>query len=215
MFGIRGDILADLPPAMGTIESERIDRWILFLSNQGTDDHVMGRWRELLPARTYSIKGRIVSTPRTIAGGHTLITMLPDRSRQELDLAAYEPSKSFREVVRRLRPGDVVRAVGELRAVPRTLNLEKIEVLELASTKVKTANPTCSRCKKSMQSMGRNGGYRCRVCGGKQPESAATTESEVRKLVQGWYEPPVSARRHLAKPLKRTPSCVASSLVDG
>ncbi len=93
MFGIRGDILADLPPAMGTIESERIDRWILFLSNQGTDDHVMGRWRELLPARTYSIKGRIVSTPRTIAGGHTLITMLPDRSRQELDLAAYEPSK--------------------------------------------------------------------------------------------------------------------------
>ena len=215
LFGIRGDILADLPPAMGAIESERVDRWILFLSNQGTDDHVLGRWKELLPARTYSIKGRIGSMARTIAGGHTLITMMPDRSMQELDLAAYEPSKSFREVVRGLRPGDVVRAVGELRAVPRTLNLEKIEVLELASTKIKTANPTCSRCNKSMQSMGRSGGYRCKVCGSKQPESAATTESESRELVQGWYEPPVSARRHLAKPLKRTPSCVASSLVDG
>lgn len=204
LFGIRGDILEDLPPAMEAIESERVDRWILFLSNQGTDDHVMERWDDLLPARTYSIQGRIVSSSRTIAGGHSLITMLPDRSKQELDLAAYEPSKSFREIVRGLRPGDVVRAVGELRAVPRTLNLEKLEVLELAGWTVKTANPICAGCNKSMQSMGRSGGYRCKVCGSKQPGSAATTVQEPRSLVRGWYEPPVSARRHLAKPLKRT-----------
>lgn len=68
LFGIRGDVLADLPPAMGCIESEPIDRWILFLSNQGTDDHVLQRWKELLPARTYSIKGRIVSSSRTVPG---------------------------------------------------------------------------------------------------------------------------------------------------
>jgi tRNA(Ile2)-agmatinylcytidine synthase len=132
--------------------------------------------------------------------------MLPDRSKQELDLAAYEPSKSFREIVRGLRPGDVVKVVGELRAVPRTLNLEKIEVLELASRTIKTANPICPDCNKSMQSMGRSGGYRCKVCGSKQPGSAAKTVQEPRSLVQGWYEPPVSARRHLAKPLKRTRS---------
>jgi tRNA(Ile2)-agmatinylcytidine synthase len=203
LFGIRGDVLEDLPLAMDAIESERVDRWILFLSNQGTDDHVMERWGDLLPARTYSIKGRIVSRSRTIAGGHSLITMMPERSQQALDLAAYEPSKSFRDVVRGLRPGDVVRAVGELRAVPRTLNLEKLEVLELASSTIKTANPICPKCNKSMQSMGRSGGYRCRVCGDKRPESAAITESEPRSLAIGWYEPPVSARRHLAKPLKR------------
>ena len=203
LFGIRGDILADLPQAMAAIESERVDRWIMFLSNQGTDDHVMGRWSELLPARTYSIPGRIVSMPRTIAGGHSLVTMLPDRSKQILDLAAYEPSKTFREVVRGLRPGDLVRAIGELRAVPRTLNLEKIEIVELAGVTVKTANPTCLTCRKSMQSMGRNGGYRCKVCGSKRPESAATRAQEERTLRQGWYEPPVSARRHLARPLKR------------
>jgi tRNA(Ile2)-agmatinylcytidine synthase len=203
LFGIRGDVLADLPSAMGCIESEPVDRWIMFLSNQGTDDHVMEKWSELLPARTYSIKGRIVSSSRTIAGGHVLITIMPDRSGQELDLTAYEPSKAFREVVRGLRPGDVVRAVGELRAVPRTLNLEKLEVLELGSVTVKTSNPACPKCSKSMQSMGRSGGYRCKVCGSKQPESAATRVREERTLVQGWYEPPVSARRHLSRPLKR------------
>lgn len=204
LFGIRGDVLEDLPSAMDSIESERVDRWVLFLSNQGTDDHVMETWKELLPARTYAIRGRITSAPRTIAGGHSLITMRPDRSKQELDLAAYEPSKSFREVVRKLRPGDYVKAVGELRAVPRTLNLEKIEILELSDHRIKIANPLCPKCNKSMQSMGRNGGYRCKLCGGKQPESAAKTEIEHRDLATGWYEPPVNARRHLAKPLKRT-----------
>jgi tRNA(Ile2)-agmatinylcytidine synthase len=203
LFGIRGDVLDDLPQAMGVIESERVDRWIMFLSNQGTDDHILETWKDLLPARTYAIRGRVVSSPRTIAGGHTLITMLPDRSHQELDMAAYEPSKSFREVVRGLRPGDVIEAVGELRAVPRTLNLEKIHVVELANRTVKTANPMCTKCNKSMQSMGRNGGYRCKSCGDKLPRSAETTVQETRDLVPGWYEPPVSARRHLAKPLKR------------
>ncbi len=215
LFGIRGDILSDLPQAMATIRSERVDRWILFLSNQGTDDHVIEKWREMIPARTYSIPGRIVSMPRTIPGGHVLITMLPDRSRQELDLAAYEPSKSFREVVRGLRPGDAVRAVGELRAVPRTLNLEKLEVLELADAMVKTANPFCPKCNKSMQSMGRKAGYRCKVCGSKRPDEASTNMPEKRSIGLGWYEPPVCARRHLAQPLKRTSLSLASSPVDG
>ena len=215
LFGIRGDVLSDLPQAMAAIRSEPVDRWILFLSNQGTDDHVLQRWSELLPARTYSIRGRIVSEPRTVPGGHTLVTMMPDRSIQQLDLAAYEPSKSFREVVRGLRPGDLVRTIGELRAVPRTLNLEKLEVLELASVSVKTANPTCPKCRKSMQSMGWNAGYRCKVCGDKRPASAETRMVEERTLGLGWYEPPVSARRHLSKPLKRTSLSLASSLVDG
>jgi tRNA(Ile2)-agmatinylcytidine synthase len=215
LFGIRGDVLSDLPQAMAAIRSEPVDRWILFLSNQGTDDHVLTRWSELLPARTYSIRGRIVSEPRTVPGGHTLVTMLPDRSEQVLDLAAYEPSKSFREVVRGLRPGDMVRAIGELRAVPRTLNLEKLEVLDLADVTVKTANPNCPKCHKSMQSLGRNAGYRCKVCGDKRPATAETRTVEERTLGLGWYEPPVSARRHLSKPLKRTSLSLASSLVDG
>ena len=117
-------------------------------------------------------------------------------------------------MVRGLRKGDRVQAVGELRAVPRTLNLEKIEVLELEQVSVKTANPVCPECNKSMQSMGRSGGYRCRVCGEKRPEDAATRETEERTLGLGWYEPPVSARRHLSKPLKRTSYSLASSLVD-
>jgi tRNA(Ile2)-agmatinylcytidine synthase len=215
LFGIRGDVLPDLRQAMAAIRSERVDRWVLFLTNQGTDDHVLQKWRELLPARTYSIRGTVVSMPRTIPGGHVLVRMLPYRSKQELDLAAYEPSKSFRDLVRGLRPGDSIRAIGELRAVPRTLNLEKFEVLELASVSVKTANPVCQRCQKSMQSMGRNAGYRCKVCGSKVPEEAAVRALEERALVPGWYEPPVSARRHLSKPLKRTGAHLASSLVDG
>jgi len=121
----------------------------------------------------------------------------------EMDMTIYEPSKSFRETVRRLRCGDRIRALGEMREEPRTLNVEKIEVLSLARVLNKTKNPICKGCEKSMQSLGRGAGYRCRRCGLKASEEEATFSEEQRALEVGWYEPPVCARRHLSKPLKR------------
>jgi len=148
------------------------------------------------------VEATVASEATTLVGGHVVLPTLT-RGETPLDMTFYEPSKSFREVARGLRPGDKVRAMGELRAEPRTLNVEKIEVVSLAPARKKTSNPRCPDCDKSMQSLGRGAGYRCRRCGKRAGEEQATYAVEARTIAPGWYEPPVCARRHLSKPLKR------------
>ena len=44
--------------------------------------------------------------------------------------------------------------------------------------------------------------YRCKKCG-KKNDLEPTREEVPRNISPGWFEPPVCARRHLGKPLKR------------
>jgi tRNA(Ile2)-agmatinylcytidine synthase len=53
-----------------------------------------------------------------------------------------------------------------------------------------------------MKSSGREG-YKCKRCGTKAEKKDAIFKSIKRKIMKGFYEPPVIARRHLSKPLKR------------
>ena len=118
-------------------------------------------------------------------------------------MTAYEPSKQFRTIVRSLHPGDRVIAVGAVREVPRTLNLEKLRILYTARPARKAANPWCAGCGKRAKSVGKTGGFRCARCGRRFARKEAEWEMVPRDLAPGWYEPPVGARRHLSKPLKR------------
>ncbi|MDD1743140.1 MAG: tRNA(Ile)(2)-agmatinylcytidine synthase [Methanomassiliicoccales archaeon] len=204
LLGIRGDVLEDLPLAMASIRSEPKDRWLLYLTNQGTDDHVIPAAGRIVPGSTYRMQGVVMATPKTLAGGHVLFQL--SYKRTTVDVAAYEPSKGFRSKVRALRPGDVVQVIGELRETPRTLNLEKFELLEPAKVRRKVANPRCPACDKSMQSLGSDAGFRCRRCGRKEEQAKAEYENVGRDIEPGWYEPPVCTRRHLSKPLKRLPA---------
>lgn len=199
LYGVRGDAAADLVMAMVSIPSERPESWLVFITNQGTDDHIVREWEALEPNASYEVTGEVVKGPWTVRGGHVLVGLRSDRG-MEVEAAAYEPSKSFRDVVRALRRGDRVKVLGEVREDRGTLNLEKLEVIELAPSRVKTANPLCG-CGRRMKSAGAGQGYRCRACGAK--EAQALTAPEERTVRPGWYEPPVCARRHLAKPLKR------------
>jgi tRNA(Ile2)-agmatinylcytidine synthase len=199
LYGVRGDSAMELIRAKDSIRSEPVDRWLLFISNQGTDDHVIREWSALEPNSSYDIPGEVAAIPVTVPGGHVIFSLRTTAG--DVDCAAYEPSKEFRQVVRALRPGDHVRAIGELRESPRTLNLEKLMVVSLARSMMKAANPRCPECGKGMKSIGKGQGYRCRDCGTKALE--AVMEEEPRTLRPGWYEPPVCARRHLSKPLKR------------
>jgi tRNA(Ile2)-agmatinylcytidine synthase len=199
LYGIRGDSPLELVRAPASVASEPVDRWMLFITNQGTDDHIITDWESLVPNSSYLVEGIVEALPATIPGGHVLF---PLRTKDgEIDCAAYEPSKGFRDIVRQLRPGDRVQVMGELREAPRTLNIEKLNVLELSPSRVKVSNPPCPQCGRRTKSAGRGQGYRCRECGikGLQP----VMEEEPRQLSPGWYEPPVCARRHLSKPLKR------------
>lgn len=205
LFGIRGDDPEDLVEAMASVSSEEKERWLLFISNQGTDDHIIRRWTRLQPNRSYLVRGTVAERPRTLPGGH-VIFRLRIRGKGELECAAYEPSKSFRSVVRQLIPGDWVEVMGELRETPPALNLEKLRLVRAAREMRKEANPICPRCGKSMQSMGAAGGYRCKRCGAKAGKEAASMREVPRKIEPGWYEPPVCSRRHISKPLKRMES---------
>lgn len=206
LFGIRGDAIEDLPLAMSSIESEPVARWLLFLTNQGTDDHLIRRWKRLGPNRSYVVGGTVSKAAVTHKGGHVFFRLDARKDQTTLDCAAYEPSKNFREVVRSLVVGDRVIAMGELRDSPRTLNVEKLRILSLEEVWEKEGNPECPGCGKKMKSVGYGKGYRCRRCGTKATDSSVRLVPMQRDLELGWYEPPVCSRRHLSKPLKRMSS---------
>lgn len=199
LFGIRGDVEGDLLPAAESLDVEPIERWMLFLTNQGTDDHISADTLTLKPNASYSVYGEVATRAKRIGGGHAFIDIDTDYGR--LTCAIYEPAKNFRDVFDALVPGDFIQVFGELREEPRTLNVEKIRVTRLAEDMRKVSNPLCGSCRRTMESAGSGAGYRCRRCGTKSKDPVMV--SEPRKICVGWYEPPETARRHLSKPLKR------------
>ena len=199
MYGLRGDDEKDLIEASKKISTEPIERWIVFLTNQGTDDHIIRNPTELIPNQSYSLKGTVVSQPRHIPGGHVFVDI--ETRFGIVSCAAYEPSKEFRLTMDWLIPGDEVEMIGELRDKPRTLNIEKIHVISVAEEYRKVSNPVCPKCGRTMKSKGFNQPYKCKECHTSSAEPVL--EMVRREIVPGWYEPPTAARRHLSKPLKR------------
>ena len=197
LFGIRGEADAAIE-AFGHIRSEPIERSVLFRTNQGTDMHlVRAAIDQTVDGRSYILKGVVSSAPRTICGGHVIFGIADTQSRAEIDCAAFEPTKNFREVVRKLAIGDRVVVCGSVNN--RTVNLEKIRITHLAD-RYEIRNPVCA-CGRRMKSAGVGQGYRCKRCGSRSdaPERVPVK----RDLDCGWYEVPPSARRHIAKPLVR------------
>ena len=208
LFGIRGDRPHVLEGAMRSIRAERPAGWLVFETNQGTDDHVASpRW-PLRPYAAQSLTGTLVRPPRTIPGGHVVFRL---RARGEVDATVYEPAKDFRRVARALAVGDRVCVVGSTRDSPRTINVEKLEVLRLAPMVRKPSNPRCA-CGKSMKSVGREAGFRCARCGRRARRGAEAMRPVPRPISTGWYEPPVGSRRHLSKPLQRMERTVVGRL---
>ncbi len=201
LFGIRGDAEKDLHRARDIVESEKISRWLIFLTNQGTDDHIVqGSISSLEPFTSVKVRGKVASVPRIIEGGHLIFRL--SNGKKEVDCTIYEPAKGFRRVGEKLRPGDVISVQGGIRKEPFTINVEKLYIETLANVSEKVANPMCKKCKKRMKSIGKDQGYRC-SCGAKARENQAEFSVVKRELKIGWYEPPVGSRRHLAMPLKR------------
>jgi tRNA(Ile2)-agmatinylcytidine synthase len=202
LFGIRGDDPTDLVRARTMIESEPADRWLLFLTNQATDDHLRKmRIYEVRPRTGAILSGVVSQKAFVIEGGHVFFRMRD--SSAELTCAVYEPSGSMRKAARELREGDRIEVYGSARAEPFEINVEKLHVIETGGAGEKIENPVCHKCGKHMKSAGRGAGYfRCRRCGTRADIDAARW-SERKTPAPGWYEPPIASRRHLYKPLKR------------
>jgi len=200
LYGIRGDDKKELEFAHGMIKSEKVDSWLIFETNQGTDDHLQKKSiGEIQPYQSVITKGSVCKLPNTIKGGHVIFRIKD--SSGEIDCAAYEPTKEFRNIIRILLIGDFVEVYGGIRGKPLTVNLEKINVKRLEKQIEKVENPVCPKCGKHMKSKGKNQGYKCVKCGtkSKKPRSGEIK----RKISLGFYEVPVCARRHISKPLKR------------
>lgn len=207
LYGIRGEHPDIVLRGHGIVKAnEDVERWVIFRTNHGTDDHLsqVPSVAEALPHRPAVVTGKVSTMPHTIPGGHVIFE-LRDGSGA-IDCAAYEPTGSFRDAVRKLVVGDLVEAYGGIRKGTKkyghTLNLEKIKVMDLAQD-IRFENPRCSKCGKRMESAGRRQGFRCRKCRIEDTTARKIPIAVERELALGMYLPPPRAHRHLTKPITR------------
>jgi len=207
LYGIRGESPEVVKKAHRIVRvTEPIEQMIIYKTNQGTDEHLRkAKIAEAKPNWSVIVDGVVCKAPRTIAGGHVIFRVKDETG--EIDCAAYEPTRQFRDKIKELIIGDRLKVHGGIKEkpeLPLTINLEKIEVLELAPL-FKKENPKCPRCGKRMKSEGKDKGYSCKRCGMRAPASSAKIVRLDRGISIGKFEVPPRARRHLAKPLIREP----------
>lgn len=199
LFGIRGEDPEIVNKAAALIRAEPIERFAVYRTNQGTDMHLLPAQNiaEIRDMHSYRLEGTVSAAPKTIEGGHVIFAVR-DREGDEIDCAAFEPTKNFRYLIRKLVSGDRLILSGSVTS--GTLNIEKIEIKALIPV-YREENPKCPECGKHMKSAGQGQGFRCKKCG---TLSLSKVKSELeRDLEPGLYEVPPCARRHLAKPLVR------------
>lgn len=201
LYGIRSNSIKSLEKAFDLVEVEEpIVDCCIFKTNQHTDMHIQNAEsiKDMNQFGCYKIRGTVSSKPRIIEGGHMFVDICDDSG--SIECGAYEPTKDFRNTVALLRQGDIIEVYGGI-GEQNTFNIEKFKIIEL--NKYEYKNPICT-CGKRMSSAGKNKGYKCKKCGRRISSDKKEKTSISRKLVEGrFYETPVSARRHLSKPLCR------------
>jgi tRNA(Ile2)-agmatinylcytidine synthase len=198
LYGVRGETPAACREVAAGIGGEPVAARRTFVTNQGTDTHLRpGRLGGLADGTAYRVEGLVASEPETRRGGHVFFELSGDDGDTSVECVAFEPTKRFRDDVRRLRPGDRLTVCGG--HDEGTLKLEKFALREPVT--VEWVTPTCPGCGRRMESAGRDQGYRCRDC---RTDAPGRVERPVeRELERGWYEVPPVARRHVSKPLVR------------
>jgi len=207
LYGIRGETPSIVKRAQKIVRSlEPIERWTIFRTNQGTDAHLhrIQSISDIEPFNPIIVKGTVAAEPTVIPRRHVIFP-ISDASGQ-IDCAAYEPTVELRRIAQKLIKGDVIEAHGGVRPPskkrPITVNLEKINVLELAPNLV-YHNPLCQECGKRMESMGKGKGFRCPKCGFRSPNIQKEAVEKERYLKRRIYVTSPRSQRHLTRPLSR------------
>ena len=190
LYGIRGESREWVEKAVSYLETEPVDRFVIWETNQGTDAHMLVSENGFLEGRSYQFDGTVTSAPQTQRGGHVSFAV------DGIVCYAFEPTKSFRNIVRGLLEGDELTVFGSFR--DGVIHVEKFLLKNPAKKEVRIS-PRCPVCGGRMTSAGKGKGYKCRECSGRVRDLVY----EERSLKAGWYEVPPDARRHLAKPICR------------
>lgn len=201
LYGIRSNTVESLECAKELVKvGEPIVDSCIFKTNQHTDMHIQ-KAQDISSMKQfgcYEVTGEVKNKPKVIDGGH-MFFYIQDESG-EIECGAYEPTKSFRNIVSDLRPGDIIRVFGGI-GEQNTFNVEKFQVVKLNDIEYK--NPICE-CGKRMTSAGKKKGFKCKRCGRKIESDEKVPVKIDRNLKNNqFYETPVSARRHLSKPICR------------
>ncbi|MHA1399986.1 MAG: TiaS agmantine-binding domain-containing protein [Candidatus Heimdallarchaeaceae archaeon] len=207
LYGIRGEDPQVLLQAMKIVQTEEpIERYCIFRTNQGTDQHFKYANSKVKEYSVFVGEIEVLEHPRTISGGHVFLKGIVIENGQVVDIAAFEPTKSFRHVIKQLCPKDKILAYGGVQFKEDkklfTIQLEKCKILYLQE-QIKEESPFCPQCGKRMTSAGLNKGYKCKKCGFRGREMKKSKINIPRKIELGLYIPPAGAQRHLVKPFRR------------
>ncbi len=205
LYGVRGETPEAVYDAMQMIKPlEPVERWMICRSNQGTNLHYSDpiKVSEIEPYNPAVVKGKVDSVPETIEGGHVFFRLKDETGA--VDCAAFEPTGSFRAIVRKLVPGDDVTIYSgvSIHENELTLNIEKLALHETVP-KIKYVKPKCPECGGSTESMGKEKGLRCKKCGYRGTVLVEEAIEQERGIVPGIYLPDRGAQRHLTKPYER------------
>ncbi|WP_456471843.1 TiaS agmantine-binding domain-containing protein [Methanocaldococcus sp.] len=199
LFGIRGIKIKSLIDAYFMVKGERAERFMIFKTNHGTDVHLRYlKIKDIYPNTGVIVYGYIVEKPKDIEGGHVIFKVSDDTGA--IDCVAYEPTKGFRDVIRKLTVGDYIAVYGTVREKPLTINIEKIKVLKLED--IYKLDKKCPYCGGTLKAKGRKVGYKCRKCKKIVGYEEIKKIKVERDIKIGFYEVPGVARRHLSKPIQ-------------
>jgi tRNA(Ile2)-agmatinylcytidine synthase len=203
LAGIRGEepstLLAFTDPR---IYCMNVDGWMIYRTNQGTNQHHIMRSNTIRPYQTGCIEGVVVSKPEARKGGDVVIKM----ARNGVILyAAFFQETGLNKIARELLVGDALRVCGTAKYwddLGTVIHAETLTVWPRPSVTVK--NPRCPRCGARMKSAGRGKGWKCPECGYR----STTLHKEVllgerNPLLSGLHVPRDEAIKHLIKPRQR------------
>ena len=182
LFGVRSWTEQGARDALDILQNgeqtEQTKGSLIFKTNQATDDHLGDPITAIVQSKSILKKGHVVI--ETSKG--TWI--------------AFRQSENIAILSQWLVEGDAIIGNG-LRDEENVLHLE---LLKISKSVPERKRPLCKICNKSMKSMGKNQGLRCKKCN-------ITTDRGWVKVERippfnGWVQPPPSSRRHLSKPLK-------------
>ena len=182
LFGIRSWTKEGAQHALDILEqgedTEPTKGSLVFQTNQATGDHLEEPIEAFVRSKSILKKGHVVL--ETTQG-----TWMAFRQSGHIALLSQWVIK-----------GDLLIGNG-LRDEDNVLHLELLKVKKSISEQKR---PLCVRCNKSMKSMGKNQGLRCKRCNLTSDRGWV----EVKRIppFQDWVQPPPSSRRHLSKPLE-------------
>jgi len=193
LYGIRGTSINVLLRALKIIKvNEDIDFFAIFKSNQGTDIHF-----KRLGEHFYQQIKKIINIDQisVIQGGDVII-----KSTEGDIIFVYKETGELNQAAKELKRGDKLEIYGSIKPsikYKKIIELERFKIIEL-NDKI-YANPICPKCGKSMESMGKGKGFRCKKCRYISNLQEKVIKMIPRTLSLGVYQS--RYYRHLTRPL--------------